>query len=55
MLSLKTYAASYLFLFRSKPSTHLSALGRLGDEKIRENTPEVLMALVEHIRRRVSL
>ncbi|MFD4953470.1 ATP-dependent endonuclease [Streptomyces sp. NPDC058451] len=45
----------YLFLSRSKPSTHLSALGHLSDEKIRENAPEVLTALVEHIRRRVSL
>lgn len=45
----------YLFLSRSKPSTHLSALGRLSDEELRLNAPEVLVALVEHIRKKVSL
>ncbi|MET9296601.1 AAA family ATPase [Streptomyces sp. NPDC003077] len=45
----------YLFLSRSKPSTHLSALGRLSDEELRLNAPEVLVALVEHIRKVVSL
>ncbi|MEU9735224.1 AAA family ATPase [Streptomyces sp. NPDC048002] len=45
----------YLFLSRSKPSTHMSALGRLSDEEIRLNAPEVLAALVEHIRKAISL
>ncbi|MFG2440988.1 ATP-dependent endonuclease [Streptomyces sp. NPDC048508] len=45
----------YLFLSRSKPSTHLSALGRLSDEEIRLHAPEVLTALVEHIRRKVRV
>lgn len=45
----------YLFLTRSKPSTHMSALGRLSDEELRLNAPEVLVALVEHIRKEVSL
>ncbi|MFK4148594.1 ATP-dependent nuclease [Streptomyces sp. NPDC004065] len=45
----------YLFLSRSKPSTHLSALGRLSDEELRLNAPEVLVAIVEHIRKKVSL
>ncbi|MFD5064942.1 ATP-dependent endonuclease [Streptomyces sp. NPDC058394] len=45
----------YLFLSRSKPSTHLSALGRLSDEEIRLNAPEVLVALVKHIRKEISL
>ncbi|KUN40432.1 hypothetical protein AQJ30_07230 [Streptomyces longwoodensis] len=45
----------YLFLTRSKPSTHLRALGRLSDEELRLNAPEVLVALVEHIRKEVAL
>ncbi|QKV95978.1 AAA family ATPase [Streptomyces sp. NA02950] len=45
----------YLFLSRSKPSTHMSALGRLSDKEIRLNVPEVLTALVEHIRKAISL
>ncbi|NEE38095.1 ATP-dependent endonuclease, partial [Streptomyces sp. SID7982] len=45
----------YLFLSRSKPSTHLSALGRLSDEELRLNAPEELVALVEHIRKEISL
>lgn len=45
----------FLFLTRSKPSTHLRALARLSDEQLRLDAPEVLTALVEHIRRTVSL
>ncbi|WP_327749671.1 ATP-dependent nuclease [Streptomyces europaeiscabiei] len=45
----------YLFLTRSKPSTHMSALGRISDEELRLNAPEVLTALVEHIRETISL
>jgi hypothetical protein len=45
----------YLFLSRSKPSTHMSALGRLSDEQLRLDSPEVLTALVEHIRTKGSL
>ncbi|MFB6477497.1 ATP-dependent endonuclease [Streptomyces virginiae] len=44
----------YLFLSRSKPSTHLGALGRISDEELRLNAPEVLKALVEHIRKEIS-
>ncbi|MFE7803751.1 ATP-dependent endonuclease [Streptomyces sp. NPDC057430] len=44
----------YLFLSRSKPSTHLGALGRISDEELRLNSPEVLKALVEHIRKELS-
>lgn len=45
----------YLFLSRSKPSTHLQALGRLSDQELKEGAPEVLSALVEYIRQKVSL
>ncbi|MFG2483429.1 ATP-dependent endonuclease [Streptomyces virginiae] len=44
----------YLFLSRSKPSTHLTALSRLSDEELRSNTPKVLVALVEHIRKAIA-
>ncbi|MFI1195321.1 ATP-dependent nuclease [Micromonospora sp. NPDC020750] len=45
----------YLFLTHSKPSSHLRALGRLTDEQLRDGAPEVLTALIRHIRRRVGL
>jgi putative ATP-dependent endonuclease of OLD family len=45
----------YLFLNRSKPSTHLRALGRLDDDNLRAEAPEVLVALIEHVRARIGL
>ncbi|MED7928813.1 AAA family ATPase [Nonomuraea sp. LP-02] len=44
----------YLFLSRSKPGTHLSALTRLTDDELK-NGPEVLNELVGFIQRRLSL
>ncbi|GJF33653.1 chromosome segregation protein SMC [Kitasatospora sp. NE20-6] len=40
----------YLFLGRSKPSTHLRALTRLSDEDLKASAPDFLKTLVEHIR-----
>lgn len=45
----------YLFLSRSKPSTHLRALARIADAELAANAPEVLTALVEHVRDGVGL
>jgi hypothetical protein len=45
----------YLFLSRSKPSTHLRALGRITDVELAANAPEVLTALVERVRDRIGL
>ncbi len=45
----------YLFLTRSKPATHLRALGRITDAELAEKAPEVIGALVEHIRDRIGL
>lgn len=45
----------YLFHTGSKPSSHLQALSHLSDDDVRDNAPEVLSALVEHIRTRVGL
>lgn len=45
----------YLFLNRSKPSSHLRALSRLTDKRLRANAPHVLTALIEHIRAQVKL
>jgi putative ATP-dependent endonuclease of the OLD family len=45
----------YLFLSRSKPTTHLRALSRIGDAELAERAPSVVMALVEHIRVKVGL
>jgi hypothetical protein len=33
----------------------MSALGRLSDEELRLDAPEVLTALIQHIRTKVSL
>lgn len=43
----------YLFMSRSKPSTHLQALSRLNDDKLKTDVPEFLTALVDHIRRKI--
>jgi len=44
----------YLFVYRSKPSTHLSALTRLTDEEL-SNGPDALNALVTYIQRKLPL
>jgi len=45
----------YLFLSRSKPTTHLRALSRIGDAELAGRAPLVVVALVEHIRVKVGL
>lgn len=45
----------YLFLNRSKPSSHLHALSRLTDKQLRAGAPEVVTALIGHIREQVGL
>ncbi|MGM1058527.1 ATP-dependent nuclease [Saccharothrix sp. Mg75] len=45
----------YLFLSRSKPSSHLQALGRLEDSELNACAPEVVKALVAHVRDKVGL
>ncbi|MCZ7421926.1 AAA family ATPase [Verrucosispora sp. WMMA2121] len=45
----------YLFLSRSKPSSHLRALGRLSDDELRDDAPPVVTALVQHVRDKVCL
>ncbi|MFG3413930.1 ATP-dependent endonuclease [Streptomyces althioticus] len=45
----------YLFVTRSKPSSHMSALGRLSDEELKAEAPEWLQALVRHIQEKISL
>ncbi|MET9240953.1 AAA family ATPase [Nonomuraea sp. NPDC003709] len=44
----------YLFLSRSKPSTHLSALTRLNDDQLKHG-PEALNELVAYIQRKLAL
>lgn len=45
----------YLFLNRSKPSSHLLALSRLTDHQLRASAPEVVTALITYIRKQVGL
>ena len=45
----------YLFLQRSKPDTHLAALARLDEEALRDDSPEVLDALISHIKSKLGL
>ncbi|MGW7074609.1 ATP-dependent nuclease [Streptomyces sp. NPDC054866] len=45
----------YLFLSRSKPSTHMRALGRLTDADLKAGAPRVLTALVRYIRTTAGL
>jgi hypothetical protein len=45
----------YLFVNRSKPSSHMSALGRLSDAELKADAPNVLKALVRHIQEKISL
>ena len=39
----------YLFLSRSKPETHLSALSRIDDQELTDEAPPELKALIEHV------
>jgi hypothetical protein len=45
---------SYLFLGRSKPSTHLLALNQLDDPAINERTPDVLNRLIQRIQEKLN-
>ncbi|MGQ4615176.1 AAA family ATPase [Nocardia sp. R7R-8] len=45
----------YLFVNRSKPSSHLRALSRLTDEELRNGAPSVITALIRYIRREVGI
>jgi putative ATP-dependent endonuclease of OLD family len=42
-------AYRYHFLSHSKPGTHLQALTKLDDKKIKEGMPAIYRALIEHI------
>lgn len=39
----------YLFLSRSKPETHLAALGRITDRNLARNAPSELRALIDYV------
>lgn len=39
----------YLFLSRSKPEAHISALNRIEDESVAENAPEEIRALLKYV------
>ena len=45
----------YLFLSRSKPSTHLLALARITDTELAASAPKVLTALVQQVRDGIGL
>ncbi|WP_405421551.1 ATP-dependent nuclease [Streptomyces erythrochromogenes] len=45
----------YLFVTRSKPSSHMSALGRLSDAELEADAPNELKALVDHIQGKICL
>lgn len=45
----------YLFLSRSKPETHIAALGRIEDEDLAEDAPTELKALIEHVKQALGL
>jgi hypothetical protein len=44
----------YLFLTRSKPASHLAAIGRLQDAELK-SAPPVLTDLIEYVRKSVGL
>lgn len=46
---------SYLFLQRSKPETHITALSRISDEALAEDAPDALRSLIEHVRDKLGL
>lgn len=43
----------YLFIGRSKPSTHIHALSLIGDIKLKQTSPDVLQRLLKHAAARV--
>lgn len=45
----------YLFLSRSKPETHIAALGRIEDDDLAEDAPAELKALIEHVKQALGL
>ncbi len=45
----------YLFLNRSKPETHISALARIEDDDLENNAPLELKALIDHLKEAIGL
>lgn len=45
----------YLFLNRSKPETHLSALSRISEADLQDDAPPELKALVEHVKEALAI
>lgn len=45
----------YLFLNRSKPETHLSALNRISNDNLRTNAPPELKALIERVKQALAI
>lgn len=45
----------YLFLGKSKPSTHLLALSQIDDEELASNAPPVLKRLLDHVNKQLHL
>jgi putative ATP-dependent endonuclease of OLD family len=45
----------YLFLDRSKPDTHISALARIEDDDLAKSAPPELKALIEHLKETLGL
>lgn len=45
----------YLFLNNSKPDSHLTALGRVSDTRLKSNAPRELKALVNHVKTKLGL
>lgn len=45
----------YLFLNRSKPETHLSALNRISKKDLAENSPPELKALIKHVKKALAI
>jgi len=45
----------YLFLNRSKPETHITALAHIQDDDLAENAPPELTALIEHLKEALGL
>ncbi|MBA2882074.1 putative ATPase [Desulfosalsimonas propionicica] len=45
----------YLFLNRSKPDMHIAALARVEDDDLAKNAPPELVALIEHLKKKLDL
>lgn len=45
----------YLFLNRSKPETHMTALSRISPEDLRTNSPAEIKALIEYVKDKLEL